>query len=293
VVSFNVLVINVFSFLCDNICMPEMFIETLIFYSRSIIPWLVFGSVAAYIVERRFSADAVYKYFGVMTVRKLFFLQALGMVSPLSIMSQLPVAGSLVRLGAHPGLLLSFFVAERAYDFQSFPIIAGLFGIKIAFLNAIAIFLSLSVAAFATRNLPLTIKSSASIDGESFWMRQGKIFGVVMTGIFIGAALRTFIPAEEFRSFSSNYVGGIVISLVVGIILYFGTILGNYPIAKAFADLGMSSAGIFAFLTVSPVLNLVVAFLFASIVPIRYVVRQFGIYAIVALILTIFISTAL
>ncbi len=273
--------------------MPEIFIETIILYGRSIIPWLIFGSVAAYVVERRFSADAVHKYFGVMTLRKLFFLQALGMVSPLSIMSQLPVAGSLVRLGAHPGLLLSFFVAERAYDFQSFPIIVSLFGIKIAFLNAIAIFLSLSIAAFATRNLPLTIKPSASIDGGGFWMRQGKIFSIVMIGILIGAALRTLIPAEEFRSFSGNYVGGIVIALVIGIILYFGTILGNYPIAKAFADLGMSSAGIFAFLTVSPVLNLVVVFLFASVVPIRYVVRQFGIYTIAALVLVIIFSTTL
>ena len=267
--------------------MPVTFIPTLLAYAEAILPWLIFGSLIAYVVERRVSEEKIRKYFGTATVGKFIFAQILGMVSPLSIMSQLPVAGSLVKLGAHPGLLLSFFIAERAYDLQSFPIITGLFGLKFAVLNAAAIFLSLLIAALAVRNLSLTVKSGAAPDYSSFWKRQGKIAGIVVVGIIIGAALRTLTPENAFRELTHEPFIGILTALAIGFVLYFGTIIGNYPIAKAFADLGMHSTGVFAFLTVSPVFNIVIIFLFASVVPLRFIFQQFGFYAIAALLLTI------
>ncbi|KKS38960.1 MAG: hypothetical protein A3G49_04430 [Candidatus Sungbacteria bacterium RIFCSPLOWO2_12_FULL_41_11] len=267
--------------------MPVTFIPTLLEYAGAILPWLVFGSFIAYAVERRVSKERIKKYFGTATVGKFVFAQILGMISPLSIMSQLPVAGSLVKLGAHPGLLLSFFVAERAYDLQSFPIIIGLFGLKFAVLNAAAIFLSLLIAALAVRNLSLTVKSGAAPDYSGFWTRQGKIAGVVVIGIIIGAALRALAPENAFREITHEPFGGILTALAIGFVLYFGTILGNYPTAKAFADLGMHPAGVFAFMTVSPVFNIVIMFLFASAIQPRFIFRQFGIYAITALLLTV------
>ena len=264
-----------------------MFIQTLVGYASAILPWLVFGSFIAYAVERRFSEGRIRKYLGAMTFKKLLFVQVLGMVSPLSIMSQLPVAGSLVRLGAHPGLLISFFIAERAYDLQSFPIITGLFGIQFAALNILAIFLSLSITALVARHVPVTVNSRASSDGGNFWIRQGRIAGIVLFGIILGAALRTFTPEDVFRGIAGTSLGGMATALIVGFVLYFGTILGNYPVAKAFADLGMHPAGVFAFMTVSPVFNFVVMFLFASAVPFRYVIRQFSFYALAALALTV------
>ncbi len=272
--------------MCDNRYMRTMFVQTLIDYAGAILPWLVLGSFIAYAVERRFSEEGIRKYLGVMTFKKLLFVQALGMVSPLSIMSQLPVAGSLVRLGAHPALLLSFFIAERAYDFQSFPIITGLFGLQFAVINALAIFISLSIAAFATHHVPITVKKRSSSDGGNFWIRQGRIAGIVLFGIILGAALRTFTPEDAFREIAGTPLGGTATAVLVGFVLYFGTILGNYPVAKAFADLGMHQAGVFAFMTVSPVFNLVVMFLFASAVPFRYSAKQFTFYAFVALIFT-------
>jgi uncharacterized membrane protein YraQ (UPF0718 family) len=270
--------------------MSNLFIATILSYAWSIMPWLVVGSLIAYLVERHFSQKQVRSYFGTMSATKLVAVQLLGMVSPLSIMSQLPVAGSLVRLGAHPGLLLSFFIAERAYDLQSFPIIAGLFGFRFAALNAAAIFTALTVAACMTRTMPVSIKEGMSSRDGSFLLRQAKIAGVVVIGIIVGAALRTFVPADLFGQITGTRLGAIASAVLIGLVLYFGTVLGNYPVAKAFEELGMHSAGVFAFMTVSPVFSLVVIFLFAAAVPMRYVMRQFGIYAVVALLLTLAVS---
>jgi uncharacterized membrane protein YraQ (UPF0718 family) len=216
---------------------------------------------------------------------------AVGMLSPLSIMSQLPVSGSLVRLGANPALLLGFLAAERSYDFQSFPIIAGFFGTRFAALNSAAIFLSL-VAAFAAQFHSAVVfrepKGKESANG--FLRRQGMLLAVVIGGLVVAAAVRSAVPEQAFAGLAKTELGGSAVGVASGFGLYFGSILGNYPVAKAFAELGMSATGVFAFLTVSPLFNAVVIGLFVSVARITDVVRFFAAYTVSALALSLVIG---
>jgi uncharacterized membrane protein YraQ (UPF0718 family) len=265
--------------------MSELFVRTLEDYAVGVVPWFVFGALAAYLVERRFSSRRVSALLGTLSPRRVFGALALGMVSPLSIMSQLPVSGSLTRLGANPALLLAFLAAERSYDFQSFPIIAGFFGMRFAALNAAAVFLSLLAATLFVAKMPVAFKASGDgrETGNGFWIRQGKLFAVVIVGVVIASVVRSVMPEDLFRAAAQSDLGGLATGTAAGLALYFGTILGNYPVAKAFADLGMSPTGVFAFLTVSPLFNAVVLTMFASAAHWRHVARFFAAYAVSAL----------
>ena len=110
--------------------------------------------------------------------------------------------------------------------------------------------------------------------------REGKI------GIGVGALLHTIVPTQLFQHYAQTKVGGIISGTLIGFVLYFGTILGNYPVARAFLDLGMSTAGVFAFLTVSPIFNLVILILFASVIRPRVILKMFTAYAATALLLS-------
>src|SRR4030042_2313782 len=120
----------------------DFVVQTFVSYTKNILPWIVVGSVVVYIVDRSVDVRIIRTFLGKVTIRNILTSQVLGMISPFSIMSALPVTGELISLGASPLMLLSFLVAERAYDLQSFLIISDLFGLKIAVLNALVIFVS-------------------------------------------------------------------------------------------------------------------------------------------------------
>jgi len=267
----------------------ELFTSTFVRYATAILPWFVVGSALAYFVEKYFTPDVIRKYFGKVGWKKLVAAQALGMISPLSIMSFLPVAGSLVALGAQPGLLLGYLVAERAYDLQSFFIVQSLFGIRFAVLNLAVVFVAATVASFAVRRDPVRFDKKGK-EGNGFWVRQLKTLLIVMIGITAGAALRAMIPEALFSSVTHVPAQGLAAALVLGLVLYFGPLLGNYPVAKSFADLGMAKVGVFAFITVSPVFNLVLFTLFASVTRPKYVAKHFAVYTAVALGLTLLVA---
>jgi uncharacterized membrane protein YraQ (UPF0718 family) len=270
--------------------MQQTFLSTFILYAQSILPWFAAGIIIAYIVEKNFRPAVIKKYFGSANLKKLFVAQILGMLSPLSIMSFLPIANEFIHSGAHPGVIFSFFIAERAYDLQSFFIIASLFGIKFATLNALAILLSLLISAYTIRNEQVKFRFHSENEHHSFWFRQSKLIVIVILGIIVGALLRTLIPASFVQSATGTTIGGIAGGSILGFLLYFGPIMGNYPVAKAFADLGMSSSGVFAFLTISPVVNIVVILLFSGAVGFKNTYKAFLAYGVSALILTILFS---
>lgn len=274
--------------------MTPLFIDTFIGYATNVVPWFLLGVAVAFVVERKVAPSSVSAWLGKGGPKRVLAAFATGMVSPLSIMPQLPVSGELVRLGASPALMLGFLAAERSYDFQSFPIIAGFFGIRFAVLNAAAIYLSLMVAFLSLRRRKVRFRASA--DGKKsngFWKRQARLFAVVIAGIALAAAVRAAVPEDAFRTIAASGPGGMLTGTVAGFALYFGTILGNYPAARAFADLGMSMTGVFTFLTVSPLLNAVVIGLFASAAHWKDVLRFFAAYAVTGLLLSAVVGTFL
>lgn len=271
----------------------ELFRETFATYALTILPWFCIGVGVALVIEKRLDRAVIQKYLREFTYRRVVVAELLGMLSPLSIMSFLPIAGEFIELGANPGLLFSFFLAERAYDFQSFFIIASFFGLRFALLNGAAIFLSLIVTALTLKKSVLTFLQHETHRQNHFWQRQLKLVGVVVLGITVAALLRTFIPIDIFRAYAGSPLTGTVIAIAAGFSLYFGPVVGNYPVARAFADLGMSPAAVFLFLTVSPVFNAVIIMLFGAVVGLRKALLAIGTYAVTAFILSLLFSELL
>ena len=270
-----------------------VFFETFLLYSKGILPWFILGAAISYVVEKHIDIRTIRTYLGKVSFRNLIIAKVLGMLSPLSIMTALPITGELIRLGANPLMLLGFLIAERSYDLQSFFIVSQYFGTKIAVLNALVILVSLVLATWILRKEKVIfINKKTKKDGD-FLTNQAKSLIVVVIGIAVGAFLRTVYPATGYIQAIHTQVGAIVVSISAGFLLYFGAVMGNYPVANAFADLGMSHVGVFLFLTISPLLNLVVILLFMSVVRPRHVLRVIGLYTLIAFTLTMLLSSYL
>ncbi|KKS95656.1 MAG: hypothetical protein UV73_C0015G0031 [Candidatus Gottesmanbacteria bacterium GW2011_GWA2_43_14] len=265
--------------------------DTFFQYSKVILPWFLIGIAVTYYAEKYlFKPEFFKRFIGPVTFPKILISQALGMLSPLSIMSFLPLAGELIQDGINPAFLFSFLIAERAYDIQSFFIITGLFGFKIALLNALVIFISLVVTSYFIKRESVAVINHAPIKLNHFFSRQFKMLLIIMAGIIIASLLRSLLPEEYMIRTASNPLGGTIVSLVLGLVLYFGPIAGNYPIARAFADLGMSNTGVFSFLTVSPLFNIVIMSLFSAVVGIKLVGKAVLIYVVTSLVLILLIN---
>ncbi len=273
--------------------MNFIFYKTLVEYSYLILPWFLVGIALAFLIEKFIHPTILKKISGKFNFFEIVLLVISGMISPLSIMSFLPLAKELTEWGIPSAILFSFFIAERAYDLQSFFIISGLFGIRFAVVTAIVILLSLIATTYSLKEESVEFKSKGKRGKESFWIRQTKTLTIVVLGIVLGAALKTYIPQKYFSEIAGGTIGGVVTALVVGFSVYLGPILGNYPVAKAFSDLGMSSAGILTFLTVSPILNFIIIFLFSSSVGFKKTVKAAFVYSITGLVLVMFASKLL
>ena len=208
-------------------------------------------------------------------------------------MSFQPLFEELAIGGINPLLIFSFLMAERTYDIQSFFIISGFFGVKFAFLNAYIIFAALVITTGFIRHDKAVIASRPGNMLNHFWIRQLKLLFIIATGITTAAFLRHLIPPQLIGQISSSSPGGVLVALVLGTVMYFGPIIGNYPVAKALSDLGMSETGVMAFLSISPVLNIVIISLFSSVVGFKLVGKAIGIYTLSALLMLFLVSPLL
>jgi uncharacterized membrane protein YraQ (UPF0718 family) len=268
----------------------ESFIEVVIFFSRSILPWVVLGSALDYAIGKVLKPEQIRKWFHRGGPWKIFAIQYLGMASPFTTMSFLPIAGRFVRKGANPGLMFGFLAAERSYGIQSFFIITALFGFMMAFLHFIIISMSLFSAMYFTRNDSVSFKKpQAGPDPHHktvFLMRQVRLYAYVMLGIIIAAAVQVFLPQSVIEFFAGNTALSVLGAVVLSLLLYLGTIFGNYPVARTFLEAGMAPVGALLFLVLSPLANLAVIVLFLSVTHAKNVLKFVLLYSVTGMVLT-------
>ncbi len=266
--------------------MFSVFLHTFWGYAVAIVPWFAVALVLAYFTERRLNPQIIKKYFGKATPVRLVLMMISGMLSPLSIMTALPILGQLTAMGGSPALLLSYVAAERAYDLQSFFIIAELFNLKIAILSATIILVSLVAAAYAIYGDAIKMRRFKKAKKSEFWQSQAKLLGKVLAGIALGAALKAVVPSTVLAAFGSG-ASGFIAGITLGLVSYVGPIMSNYPLARTYADLGLSHTGVMAFLVLSPLFNVVIITLFAAAAGLRTVLKFVLVYSTVGAILTI------
>lgn len=265
--------------------MVYQILDTFIQYLQNIVPWLLLGTVFAYLIDRFLPRKNIGKFLNIGGAKGIFLIHFLGMISPLSIMSFLPIAEEFVLLGASPAAVLAFLMSERAYDVQSFFIISGLFGFKSAALNFLAIFISLLAASYFLKTEKIELEKQEN-GNHHFWKNQARIFIFVLFGVAVASVFRHIVPEEMFFRYAAGELNSALSALIFGFLFYFGTILGNYPIAKTFADLGMAPLGVFIFLTVAPLLNLVIILLFSGVAKLRPTLKYVFIYSLVGLLIS-------
>ncbi|MDP2630208.1 MAG: permease [Candidatus Uhrbacteria bacterium] len=261
----------------------DEFTHVLIEYAWQVLPWFFAGLLIAIVVEKRFANKKLPSYFCEYRPLSVATLLLVGMISPLSILSGLPLVMQLLRQGAHPALLLSFFAAERVYDLQSFPIIGGIFGWKFAIINVLIVFIALFVAAWSVKWSVVAYharpETTVKHDG---WKKHVKMLLVVVVGITIAALFRVLVPEHTFAQYAGGLLGSVLTALLIGLSIYMGTIIGIYPLANAFSDLGMLGAGLMTFLSASSLLNVVIIALFLSSISPRAVLKYFIVYGGIA-----------
>lgn len=265
--------------------MVYQILNTFIQYLQNIVPWLLLGTVFAYLIDRFIPRKNIGKFLNIRGAKGIFLIHFLGMISPLSIMSFLPIAEEFVLLGASPAAVLAFLMSERAYDAQSFFIISGLFGLKLAALNFSAIFISLLGASYFLKTEKINLEKQEN-SNHHFWKNQSRIFIFVLLGIAAASVFRHAVPEGIFFGYVAGELNSALAALILGFLFYFGTILGNYPIAKTFADLGMAPLGVFIFLTVAPLLNLVIILLFSGVAKFRPTLKYVFIYSLIGLLIS-------
>lgn len=264
------------------------FVQVFTQYAWQVLPWFFIGLLLAVIIEKRFGQKQLPKYFCEYRPLSVAALLVVGMVSPFSVLSGLPLAMQFLRQGAHPALLLSFFAAERVYDLHSFPIIGGIFGWQFAVINALIVFSALFAASFAVKRSVIEYHARPETPLEhDGWKKHVKMLLVVSGGIAIAALFRVTVPEMIFAQYSGGYAASILTALLLGLFLYLGTIAGNYPLAEAFSDLGMHGAGLMTFLSASSLLNIVIIALFAASISPRVVAKYFAVYGGVAILLSL------
>lgn len=269
-----------------------MFYQTIFLYSKLILPWFLLGIILAYIVKRYIHPTVLKNISGKFNLPEILLLSVSGMISPLSIMSFLPLAREISKWGVPTSILFAFFISERAYDLQSFFIISGLFNLRFSVVVALVIFLSLVVTTYSLKREKISFKKRKKMKEDGFARRQIKTLLIVIIGIILGATLKTYIPEDYILKISGGKFGGIIIALIIGFSVYLGPILGNYPVAKAFSELGMSSLGVLTFLTISPILNLVIITLFASSVGLKKTFKATAVYSVTGLFVIFLLSQA-
>lgn len=263
-------------------------------YALTILPWYIPGVLLTYLAELYvFKPTYLRRFAGPLTYPKLILSQLLGMLSPLSIMSFLPLFEELAVGGISPALIFSFLLAERTYDIQSFFIISGFFGIRIALVNAYIIFSALVMTVIFIKREKVIIMSHPKNMLNHFWKRQLKLLLIILAGIMAASFLRHLLPQQHIGQIAGSSAGGTLVALILGAVMYFGPIIGNYPVAKALFDVGMSQTGVLAFLSISPVLNIVIISLFSSVVGFKLVGKAIGIYTFSALLLLFLVSPLL
>lgn len=162
----------------------RVFIE----YSWQVLPWFFAGIVLAVVIEKRFGDKSLPAYFCKYRPLNVAILLLVGMVSPFSVLSGLPLAMQFLRQGAHPALLLSFFAAERVYDLHSFPIIGTIFGWQFAVVNALIVFIALFAASWGVRTSMIAYHSRPETALEKDgWKKHMKMLIIVIAGILAAA----------------------------------------------------------------------------------------------------------
>ena len=271
-------------------------------------PWLLLGSLFAGILHVLIPPGTIKKYLGQPGPGGLIKAALAGVPMPLCSCGVIPAGIGLYKQGASRGASVSFLVATPQTAVDSTLVSYSFFGWPFALFKLISSFFTGIFAGWMSEKLggadaPHPTREVAATNGKEEWKKrypgwrakvQGiwafgvidllrMIYGWVVLGVVISAALTTFIPTNYFADMPlATGFTGLVMALLISLPMY-ACSTASVPIAAGLVHAGLPAGAALVYLVAGPATN---------VATIGAIYRVFG-GKVIAIYLGVIISSSL
>lgn len=253
--------------------------------------YLLAGFLLAGLLQAWVDKGRIVRLLGQPRKRTVFLATLVGAPLPLCSCSVLPTALTLRRQGASRGAVLAFLISTPETGVTSIALTYALLGPVMAIVRPVAACITAICAGlvegFLERRAPSPLpaeqpgqsdacacddaahehgsSSAAAAGGAWPRLRAGlryafvevfdDIFGWIVLGVLVAAAIQTWMPPEWFRAVFGRDLLAMPIMLVIGMVLYVCA-EATTPIAAAFIAMGLSPGAALVLLLAGPATNI-------------------------------------
>jgi len=232
----------------------------------------------------------------------------LGTVTPFCSCSSIPIFIGFTRAGLPLGTTFAFLISSPLVDLASIVILMGIFGAEAAVLYVITGIALATLGGWIIEKLHMDDQLEAFItcvpdapvpassegcscqsrpygDRIRYSLEQvkttlKKVFPYLFAGVFIGALIHNWIPAEWIRAvLGENNSFSVIVAALIGAPIY-ADVFGTIPIAEALFGKGVDAGTILAFMMSVTVLSI------PSLVMLKTIVRKKLMAAFVIIVMT-------
>ncbi|WP_400207717.1 permease [Candidatus Methanomassiliicoccus intestinalis] len=200
----------------------------------------------------------------------------LGTVTPFCSCSSIPIFIGFTKAGLPLGVTFSFLISSPLVDLGALVILTSIFGIEVAVIYVIVGIIMAVIGGYflerrydesqieefarpeqefsgrcccqSAEDYRMTTKERLNYSLEQVSLTLKKVFPYVLIGVFIGALIHNWIPADIIQAvLGDNNPFSVIIATLIGVPVY-ADIFGTIPIAEALLSKGVQIGTILAFM---------------------------------------------
>lgn len=245
------------------------FLENLWQLSLELAPWLFLGTVVASLLHIWLPKDFVSGRLGRGGPGDVARAVAFGVPLPLCSCGAIPAALSLKKEGASQGASVGFLIATPQTGMDSILVTASMLGWPFAMYKVVAAL----VTGFVGGVLVDRVEATGTVEAESAtedhvagsqWREAWRygldellypIWGWLVVGMFVSAAMTTWIPQDQYAMLSAAGVWTLFLTIGISLPLYVCA-TASVPIAASLVAAGFPEGAALVFLMVGPATNI-------------------------------------
>jgi len=232
--------------------------------------YLIIGFIVAGLLHLFFPDEIVHKHIGNRGLLSIIKSTLIGIPLPICSCGVVPVATSLRKKGASKGATLSFLISTPQVGADSFMISYSMLGPFFAVFRILAAIITSITAGFLSEVFDDKEEkiSNKKVSKDNFNTRLktlpnyvifevfGSIAKYLLIGIFLAAAITTFVPESFINEYLSNRFVSYFLILLISIPLYICA-TSSTPVAASLVLKGFSPGTAIVFLLAGPATNIV------------------------------------
>lgn len=255
------------------------YVEQVWAVSLELAPWLVLGCLAAGLLHVLIPEGAIRRQLGQPGFGGIFKAALAGVPMPLCSCGVIPAALGLRKEGASRGASVSFLVATPQTAVDSTFVSYSFMGAPFALFKLLSSFFTGLIAGVLaqrfggppeSQSAPAAANEAQSANGDRYPTLSAKVRGVwmygiedllymiwgwVVLGVVVSAALTTFVPANFFADLplASGFTG-LLLALVISLPMY-ACSTASVPIAAGLVHAGLPAGAALVYLVAGPATN--------------------------------------